>query len=59
MSLTEQRKQLYRQSVDCAIGWMLAHQQDDGGFGLVERMSHYMLVGASLLYGATPRLPPA
>ncbi len=62
MSLTEQRKQLYRQSVNRAIGWMLAHQQDDGGFGPVERMSHYMLAGASLLYGghaeAAARLMP-
>lgn len=50
MSLTEQRKRLYRQSVDRAIGWMLAHQQADGGFGPIERMSHYMLSGAALLY---------
>jgi hypothetical protein len=50
MSLTEQRKQLYRQSVDRAIGWMLAHQQADGGFGPIERMSHCMLTGAALLY---------
>jgi hypothetical protein len=63
MSNTQRRKQLYRQSVDRAIGWMLAHQQADGGFGPIERMSHYMLTGAALLYGgqaeAAARLMPA
>ena len=63
MNRTGERKQRYRQAVDRAMGWMLAHQQPDGSFGAIERMSHYMLTGAALLYGgraeAAARLMPA
>ena len=33
-----------------ALDWVLSHQQSDGSFGPVETMSHYMVLGASLLY---------
>jgi hypothetical protein len=45
------------------MDWICSHQLDDGSFGPVETMSHYMLAGASLLYGRRPeaaaRLMPA
>lgn len=63
MKSTQERKQLYRGAIDRAMGWMLAHQEPDGAFGPIERMSHYMLTGAALLSSgyadAAARLMPA
>ncbi|HZQ90928.1 MAG TPA: hypothetical protein VFA60_03970 [Terriglobales bacterium] len=47
---TRDRKRAYRASVDRAMGWILSHQEPDGSFGPVETMSHYMVLGASMLY---------
>lgn len=44
------RKQTYRAAVRRALEWILPHQAPDGGFGPVDTMSHYMVLGASLLY---------
>jgi len=63
MSQTTLRKESYRAALDRAVKWMLSHQQADGGFGEVETMSHYMLLGTSLLQTgcseAACRLMPA
>lgn len=63
MNRIQKRKQLYRNAVDRAMGWMLAHQEPDGGFGPIQRMSHYMLSGAALIAGghadSAARLAPA
>lgn len=48
--MSVERKQAYRKAVDRAMAWMLSHQQADGGFGAVERMSHCAVTGAALLY---------
>lgn len=50
MTTPAQRKQIYRTSVGRALDWILSHQQRDGSFGPVETMSHYMVLGAALLY---------
>ena len=57
------RKELYKRSVENGMKWILSHQITDGSFGKVETMSHYMVLGASLLYTgnaeAAARLVPA
>src|SRR5215475_9479045 len=44
------RKQTYQAANARALNWILSHQENNGGFGPVETMSHYMLVPAALLY---------
>jgi hypothetical protein len=55
MSKVTNRKQSYRSAVDQAVKWILSHQEENGGFGPIETMSHYMLVGAALLYTGCPQ----
>ena len=50
MSRTDERKKAYRASIERSTQWILSHQEQDGGFGSVETMSHIMVVGATLLY---------
>jgi hypothetical protein len=50
MKTAAARKQEYNAAVERALAWILSHQEPDGGFGPVETMSHYMVLGASLLY---------
>lgn len=51
MTKTIQRKQQYRAAVDRAVGWILSHQEADGGFGpYVETMGHHMIPPLTLLY---------
>jgi prenyltransferase/squalene oxidase-like repeat protein len=50
MNTAATRKRAYNAAVERALEWILSHQQPDGGFGRVETMSHYMVLGASLLY---------
>jgi hypothetical protein len=63
MTEMSSRKGPYKASVEKAMQWILSHQQADGSFGPVETMSHYMVLGAALLYtghaDAASRLMPA
>jgi hypothetical protein len=56
------RKQKYASAIDRATSWILSHQREDGGFGDVESLTHYMVLPAALLYlghpGAAARLMP-
>ena len=62
MDANRARKEAYRTSVKRAMQWILSHQEEDGGFGPVERMVHNMVMGATLLYtghaDAAARLMP-
>lgn len=55
MHANEDRKQRYQGSIDRAMAWMLSHQEEQGSFGDVRSMAHYMALGASLLYNGAPR----
>ncbi len=50
MNSTRDRKKLYKDSIDRAMKWILSHQEEDGGFGDIISLSHYMALGASLHY---------
>ena len=48
MKSARDRKGKYRASIDRTMKWILEHQEDDGSFGAITSMSHYMALGASL-----------
>lgn len=48
MNSSTDRKQSYRDSIDRAMKWILSHQEEDGSFGEIISVSHYMALGASL-----------
>lgn len=50
MGIASSRRENYRSAVTRATKWILSHQQDDGSFGPVETMGHYMVLGTALLY---------
>jgi len=50
MGALRNRKAQYLLAIEKAMEWILSHQQSDGSFGSVETMSHYMVLGATLLY---------
>ncbi len=51
MTTATERKKLYKAAVDRAVGWILSHQEADGGFGPnVETMGHHMIPPLTLLY---------
>jgi len=54
MSSISSRKSDYTSAVERAMLWLVRHQEADGSFGAVETMSHYMLLGASLMEGGHP-----
>lgn len=57
-----ERRRTYGAAVDRAMNWMVSHQEPDGGYGPVVSLSHYMALGAALLYcgraAAAARLMP-
>ena len=54
VSKLHDRRARYQESVDRAASWILSNQQEDGGFGEVESLTHYMALPASLLYLGHP-----
>ena len=48
MKSSKDRKNRYQASVDRTMKWVREHQEEDGGFGAITSMSHYMALGASL-----------
>ena len=48
MASTADRKKSYQDAIDRAMKWVLAHQEEDGSFGDIVSVSHYMGTGASL-----------
>ena len=50
MNVIHNRKKAYQGAVSRASDWILSHQEQDGGFGKVGSLSHYMVLPLTLLY---------
>lgn len=55
MPSTSARRHAYQTAVTRAAQWLVSHQQEDGGFGAVEALSHYSVLPATLLGVGQPQ----